>query len=222
MNAHFRAPQLQSLFAQGKLQEYARGESIGSTHEKDLILLVVRGYIKRYMIRNDGSLGVQIIYGPQDLFSLTRIYNLLLGQSLYKGPETYYYSAICDSAVLSLAPSVLQHGVEENPLLYKELFSEAGQHLKTCVHAIENSSLNNIGVRVAHQLVFLFNEFGEPTPDGARLCLTLTHQDVADMLGVTRAGVTLAIGQLRQKGLLLSDRTFVTPDLESLKKEAYS
>jgi len=222
MASEARAPRLKALFEQGKTLRYKRGETIGSTDEDSLILMVSEGYIKRYMIRNDGGLGLQILYGPQDVFSLTRIFRLLCNQSLYDGPETYYYAAQCDSIVFSVSGDDLLKAVRQDPFLYKELFAEAGQHLKACVHSIENISLHNVTARVAHQLVYLLQEFGQREGAGSELHITLTHQDIADMLGVTRASVTLAIGQLRAKGLLLPKRSFVTPNLDALAQQAYS
>lgn len=221
MNAPFRAPQLQALFASGKVLTCSRGEHIGSTNENSLILFVLQGYIKRYMIRNDGGTGIQIIYGPQDVFSLTRVFNVLLGQSLYDGPENYYYDALSGCTLFSLGVDAFAAGVRDNPHLYRELFSEAGHHLKACIQAIENTSLHTINTKVAHQLAYLFGEFGEKDWQGTRLRLALTHQDIADMLGVTRASVTLAINQLREKGLLLSERHLVTTDPASLARAAY-
>jgi CRP/FNR family cyclic AMP-dependent transcriptional regulator len=223
MKTSQRAPLLQALFSKGRLKHYARGESIGSTDDDDSIFLVVEGYTKRYMIRNDGALGVQIIYGPEDVFSLTHIFRLLLGQSLYDGPETYYYNAVCNTTLLLLPPDIFMAEVQNNPLLYRELLGESGHHLRACVHSIENMSIQTVRARVAHQLTYLFTEFGgQQQQHGTRLQLTLTHQDLADILGVTRASVSLAIGQLREKGLLLPVRSLTTPDLQALSEEAYS
>jgi len=222
MSTQSRAPLLQALFKKGKLGHFARAEAIGSTEDNNTISLILKGYIKRYMIRNDGTLGVQIIYGPEDVFSLTGVFQLLFGQSLYDGPETYYYSAISDTTVLSLTPDVFIAEVQRNPLLYKELLGEAGHHLHACVHSIENMSIHRVEARVAHQLSYLFTEFGKRNQRSTRLDLALTHQDLADILGVTRASVTLAIGQLRKKELLLPARNLAAPNLQALSEEAYS
>jgi CRP/FNR family transcriptional regulator, cyclic AMP receptor protein len=218
-----RAPNLQAVFTKGTIEHYARNETIGSTAEDNRLFLIVKGYVKRYMIRNDGALGVQIIYGPQDIFSLTRIFQLLFEQSLYDGPETFYYTTMSNVTALVLDTGPFAECIKTDPLLYRELFSEAGRHLKSCVHSIENISLHTVYPRVAHELVFMFREFGHSAgPAGSKLHVPLTHQDIADTLGVTRATVSLAIGKLREKGLLMPGRCFITPDLGALTDEAYS
>ncbi|HUS26655.1 MAG TPA: Crp/Fnr family transcriptional regulator [Nevskiaceae bacterium] len=222
MSLSVRSPGLHALFSQGTIKQYARGETIGSTDQQDILFMLVQGYVKRYMIRNDGALGVQIIYGPQDVFSLTRIFQLLLSQSLYDGPETYYYTAMSDVTVFTLNAVLLTDCMQTNPVLYRELFGEAGRHLKACVHSIENISLHAIYPRVAHELAFMLSEFGRSAGTGKKLPLNITHQDIADILGVTRATVSLAVGKLREKGLILPGRCFATPDLTALASEAYS
>ena len=183
--------------------------------------MVVKGYVKRYLILDNGSLGVQIIYGPQDMFSLTKTYDLLLGQSIYDGPEVYYYETMTDTQLYTLDAESFAQAVQKNPLLYKELFSEAGQHLKTCVHRIENISLGSTYVRVAHELLFCAKRFGIASPWGVKLTLPLTHQDIANIVGITRETVTKAIIRLRQDGLISDSRRISILDLKGLEQTAY-
>lgn len=217
-----RSPRLFKLFSKGKMLNFTKGESMYTTDEKDDIVLVLRGYIKRYLITNAGSLRVQIVYGPKDIFSLTKIYDVLLGQSLYSGPEVYFYEAMCNVRTLFLSSALLAETVKTDPLLYKELFAEAGQHLKACVHNIENVSFNNAYVRVAHKLLFFAREFGEVAPTGVRINVPITQQDLADMLNLSRETVSLETNNLRRKGLISGkrDKTIIS-DLEKLENEIY-
>lgn len=144
MQSEYRSPKLQALCATGKLERFEKGNVIGSTDSTEGLTFITRGYVKRYRITERGTLGVQIIYGPQDIFPFTRIYPLLLGQSLHDGPEVYYYQAMCQVEICCLSARQLESAVEADPLLYKELFAEAGQHLKTCVHAIENKTFDSL------------------------------------------------------------------------------
>lgn len=221
MTQFYRSPHLHSLFSAGKVAYYTKGQMVGSTEEKGQSMLVVKGYIKRYMISGDGSLGIQIVYGPQDLFSLTQIYRELLGQSLYDGPEVYYYQALCDVQLMYLHTETLVSAVADDMNLYKELFSEAGHHLKSCVHSLENMSFGNVYNRVSHQLVFFAREYGTMTPEGLQIDIPLIHQDIADILQTTRESVTRAMVGLRDKGILQPGRHIIITDLDRLIAEAY-
>ena len=222
MDVSTRSPHLYALMSKGKLIRLKKGAQVGSTGEGHDFMMVVKGYVKRYMILSDGSIGVQIIYGEHDVFSFTKAYRKLLGQSIYDGPETYYYKTMTDTNLLAIDLELLKEAVQNEPVLYQELFSEAGAHLKTCVHIIENISLGNSYARVAHQLHFMAGEYGEKTSAGVKLKIPVTHQDMADILGTTRETVTLAMMKLRDKGLLGNSRHMVVTSMKRLAKEAYA
>lgn len=207
--------------AKGQPTRFSKGQSVGSTSEGHKIIYVLNGYIKRYFVTRSGSIGVQIIYGPQDVFSFTKMYRELLNQSLYEGNETFYYEAMTDVSALTLDIAALKDALNDDPILYKELFAEAGYHLKTCVHRIENISIGNTYARVAHQLLFAASESGKQTPEGIIIQSPHTHQDLADILGITRATVTLAINKLRQRGVLANSRDLIITSLDKLSEEVY-
>jgi CRP/FNR family transcriptional regulator len=152
---------------------------------------------------------------------LTRVYYLLLDQSLYDGGEQFYYSAIGDVEVLAIHPDTLDTAIEHDPLIYKDLFSEAGHHLHTCVSNLENMAMDSTLQRVAHQLLFLAKKFGIPTEAGTSIQVPLTHQDIADILGVTRETVTRAMTTLRNQQLIQTGEHIVVCDQERLAAAAY-
>jgi CRP-like cAMP-binding protein len=222
MNSDHRSPKLQNLFLSGKSIAFAKGDMIASTDESDTIMMLQEGFIKRYMISNSGNLGVQIVYGPQDVFLLARAFRLLLQQSLYDGPEVYYYQAMADGNMLILDSKIFVQAVEAEIELYKELFSEVGRHLKASIQSIECMSLINVYAQVAHQLLFFAREFGEPEKRGTAITVPLTHQDIANLIGSTRETVTRTIGKLKRLGILAGDKRMVVTDIDRLAKEAYS
>lgn len=70
--------------------------------------------------------------------------------------------------------------------------------------------------RVEHRLLMkltqLADRFGRATPQGMRLDLRLTHQQLADMVGAVRESVTIAMGRLAANGdLTVDNRTIWIP-----------
>lgn len=217
-----RAPILYDLCKQGTLQHFRKGEQVFSRENKTDLMFMFQGYVKRYLVSEKGALGVQIIYGPEDIFSLTNLYRQLLDQSIYDGRETYYYRAITDADVYTLNMESFKKAAGANLALYQELFAEAGHHLKTCVHNLENMSLPNVHARLAHQLLFFAREFGEETPYGTKLLVKLTQQDIADVLIMARETVSKGIAQLREKGIVQTSPDFIIRDMAALEAEIYS
>lgn len=218
-----RSPGLQAIFKSGTLLRYYKGATVANTGDGDVIMYAESGYIKRQMISNDGNFYVQIIYGPQDIFSLTRIYQLLLNQEIYDGQEVYYYQALTEAHLYSLDRRSLIKAVESDPVIYKELFSEAGQHLRASVKSLENLGLGTVIARVAHQLAYLAKRFGQPLDDGSiEIQIPLTHHDLASLLSVARESVSRALIRLRMRDLVIDkNQQFIIKNIEELTALAH-
>lgn len=64
--------------------------------------------------------------------------------------------------------------------------------------------------RVLRKLQQLALRWGRVTPDGIRLNLRLTHQELANMVGAVRETVTLAMGRLQEQGDIHVENRTVT------------
>lgn len=212
----------QLLKTAGKFRQYSRGEVIQSTDEQTDFNLILSGYVKRYLIVKDGSLGIEAIYGPGDVFSLTLIYKELLNQSIYEGPETYYFEALDNCETYSMHITPLKQYVSENPGLYKDLLAESGKRIKTFIEGLENIAMGVAYNRIVHLLLYYAQQFGEETTVGTQIKLPLTHYDLASILNVTRETVTANIIKLRDKQLIKTGRNIIVLDITGLKAEAYS
>ncbi len=218
-----RSPLLHSILTSGRRFKVSKGQALPSSDERQDVILIIKGAVKRYLITNDGSLGVQIVYGSGDVFPLTLVFRELLGQHLYKGPEVYHYQAICDTYIYTLSPEEFIAKVKDNPLIYRDLFSEAGQHLSATIHHLENIALSNTYKKVAHILLYFATKFAKKNLRGTKITLPLTQQDVADIVGATRETVSISMTELKKKRLIkTSGRYIVIPDIVKLREEAYS
>jgi CRP/FNR family cyclic AMP-dependent transcriptional regulator len=216
------ANKLHTLLRSGRLQKVPKGQVFQSTDEKESITLVHKGYIKRYLITSEGNESIQIIYGPGFVFPLTPIYKLLLDQSIYSGPETFYYEAMCDTQLYTITREVLMANVEKEPLLYRDLLQVSGTRLNEYVHSLENIAMGSAYGRVAHQLLFYTHYFGEKTAKGTRIAIPLTQQSLANVLNITRETTSVSMGKLREKGLIEGAKTIVVPDIDALENEVYN
>jgi len=213
---------LHNLLKSGREYKLPKKQILQSSIDRPIINLVKSGFIKRYSITNDGAIGVQITYGPGDVFPLTLVYKTLFNQPLYNGPEVFYYETMSDTEVYSIDTSTLQEAVKANPKLYADLMQESGRHLLSCVHSLENLSLRSSYKRVAHQLTFFSREFGKKTSKGIIIEAPLTHQDIADILSLTRETVSTSVIKLRKGGFIKTDKSILVPDLAKLEAEAFS
>jgi CRP-like cAMP-binding protein len=213
---------LQFLFRDAKSHLIHKGEVIHSSDQPPMLSRLLSGYVKRYFISHNGSLGVQAIYGPGDIFPLTVVFKSLFDQDIYQGPETYYYESMSELKLQSISGGGLREKVESKPVLNRVLLQHAGRRFHSNIQFLENLRLHGAYCKTAHQLAYFGIRFGENQPDGTSISLPLTHQDLADVIGTTRETVTAAIIKLRDKKIIRTGPHILILDFEKLVAEAYS
>jgi len=92
-----------------------------------------------------------------------------------------------------------------------------GSHVEVCMHTAQQLSekyqaaqrdLRSLGlslttsVRLARLLLHWCAGRGEPTPQGVRITLLLTHEEVAQMIGTTRETVTRIFSSFKRRRLI--------------------
>jgi CRP-like cAMP-binding protein len=209
------------LLMNGKHHRLPKGQVLYVTADTMLLNVVKTGYIKRYLITNDGDHSMQAIYGPGDIFPLTPVFKAIFNKDIYRGPEVYYYEAMTDANVYSINQTTLLENLEKDTMLYKDLLNVSGVRLQSNIERLENMSLRVAQRRIAHLLVHLVDKFGEKTEHGTKILVPLTHQNIADLLDITRETVNRRIVRLEEKGLIITGKNIVVPDIEKLRREAH-
>lgn len=215
-------PGLSAMLLKGRQYKIPKGQIIQSTDDRRVFNLITKGFVKRYLISNEGSYGVQVIYGIGDIFPITLAFSALFKREINEGPETYYYEAMTEVELYTLDESDLVNAVQENPLLYRDLFAICGNRLHSTLQGLENLTLKTSYQRVAHELLYMAKTFGDKRAGGMTIAVPLTHQDIADILSLTRETVSTAMVQLRKKGLIKTGKNIVIPSLDKLEAEAFS
>ncbi len=212
---------LSKLLYHKQPHRFQRGDTISSSDNFEHFWLIKSGYVKRFEIMNDGTICVQIYFGPGDGFSLIYIYELLFNKHVYTGPETYYYEAINDVEAWQISGDELISLCNDTPELNRDLLSLAGNHFLSNIQLLENKGLHDAHSQVAHQLLFLAKRFGVQTKEGIKISIPLTQQDIADVVGLTRESVSTAIQKLRHEGLVTEGRTLVITDMDALHQTVF-
>lgn len=215
-------PGLSAVLLKGRQYKIPKGQIIQSTDDRRVFNLVANGYVKRYLISNEGTYGVQVVYGPGDIFPITLAFSALFSRDINEGPETYYYEAMTEIELYTLDESDVVKAVEKDPILYRDLFAICGNRLHSTLQGLENLTLKTSYQRVAHELLYMAKKFGEKKAGGTEIVVPLTHQDIADILSLTRETVSTAMVQLRKKKLINTGKGIVVPDIEKLADEAFN
>jgi CRP/FNR family transcriptional regulator len=199
-----------------------KGEVIDTTEHIGRFYLVDKGYIKRYLITNSGNIDIQSFYGPGYFFSLTTAFSGFFGKdAIYSGPEVYYYEAMTDADLCYIDIDQVVELTKTNPLLYREMLALCARRIEANIWQIENRSLRNFHRRVAHELCYFAEAFGEKKGQGVKLKIPLTQQDLADTLSTTRETISISMSELKKKGLVKAGRYMFIPNQKKLQDEAF-
>lgn len=72
--------------------------------------------------------------------------------------------------------------------------------LRNCWDTIQLLNFNNASQRTKMLFLMLSDEYGEKSPEGTTLKIKLTHQDIAEMTGMTRESVTRILDKWKNSG----------------------
>ncbi|QUY40402.1 Crp/Fnr family transcriptional regulator (plasmid) [Acaryochloris sp. 'Moss Beach'] len=117
--------------------------------------------------------------------------------------DPYEAIALTDVALLRLN----QIEVENSPSLAQEILQQITRRLQTTEALLVVMHHNSVSCRLQALLLLLTKEIGEQTPEGIRLGVRLSHQQLADLVGTTRVTVTKTLKSLRKTGWLSLDPT---------------
>jgi CRP/FNR family transcriptional regulator len=220
MKIDYSSEQLRTFMMSGKLYYFPKHKVIQSTDLGLVLGLIKSGYVQRYLITPNGAESNQGIYGPGDFFPLTLAQSILLNQYIYIGIETYLYKTMTNAQIYYVYNDAFINFVKKNPIIYRALLIEAGERLRVSIQRVENMSLGNSYLRLAHQLVFYARIFGIEIPQGIKIILPLTHLNLSEILNISRETVSLAMIQLKNKGLIIKQgRSIIVPDIDKLESE---
>jgi CRP-like cAMP-binding protein len=115
------------------------------------------------------------------------------------------YNAVALSSVEAYRLSM--RDIDRSPRLGQALFAQTNRRLQQAEAMLALLGQRRVEERLKQFLQFLGDEIGQPTSQGTRITIRLTHQHLANALGTTRVTVTRLLNQLRQDNWLSIDPT---------------
>lgn len=113
----------------------------------------------------------------------------------------YQAIALSDVDLMSLTLAELQ----QYPTLMQEVFQHLTRRLRQAEAMLAMAGYRRVEDRLRQFLLLLKMEVGQPSAEGTRISVRLTHQHLASAIGTTRVTVTRLLGKLREEGWLKLD-----------------
>ncbi|MBZ5713955.1 Crp/Fnr family transcriptional regulator [Nannocystis pusilla] len=152
------------------------------------------------------------LYGPTEVF----------GEScLWSSAPRDDTAVTATSVLLSRIPRALLRAVLDAHGRIEQRLSElAVVRRDATIRRLAAALTSSVRARLAGQLLELA-EHGRDTPDGRELAFSLTHHELAALIGTTRESVSLELGRLERSRLLIRrGRRILLRDLRRLLAQA--
>jgi len=175
-------------FSQNRsIYKHCKGETI--TLNPSEIFYVCQGLVKLSTFCETGEEVLTGLAGEKMVFgsSLTSL-------------QTYQATALVDVELVSIDVAEM-----EFPTLSHALLPKINQRLRQTESFLAISGRQRVQDRLYYLLLLLKQEIGQPVPQGTRLSVRLTHEELASACCTTRVTITRLIGKLQQEGVISFD-----------------
>jgi CRP-like cAMP-binding protein len=182
---------LEELYRGRTLHPYKSGQAIRML--PDEILIVCRGVVQLGTLYDSGDEALLGLACPSMPFGLPLSFI-----------RPYQAAALTDVDLMRLTMTE----IEQSPMLAQGIFRHLTRRLQQTEAVLAMVGYRRVEDRLRHLLLLLKQEVGQPaTPNGTRLGVRLTHQQLANAIGTTRVTVTRLLSQLQEEGWLVVDST---------------
>jgi PAS domain S-box-containing protein len=170
------------------VHQHSKGETI-------LLNPLVIWYVSQGLVK----LSTYCETGEEVLIGLATA-GMVFGSSL-TSLNIYQATAFSDVKLVSIYAAE----IEASPNLSHTLLPKINQRLRQTESFLVISGRRRVQERLHYLLELLKREVGETVPEGTRLSVRFTHEDIASACCTTRVTITRLIGKLQEEGIISFD-----------------
>lgn len=205
---------LNNFFSKFKKLSFKKGETLLRPGEKPAgVFYLKKGYARLYSLSKNAQELTFIIYRPEDFFPT--IWPI-------QGPPLRYYTEALTNMEVYLAPKdEFQKFIKENNEVLFEITNRILTRFAGLLLRMEYSIFGTAYNKVAAIILICAERFGIVEKKDILIQVPLTHQDIANLLGVARETVSIEMEKLQEKSLIdHSGKYLVIKNIQKLKEES--
>lgn len=200
---HLRPEERRRLAASAQIQRYPRGATIFQKGDAgSSMMAVIRGRVKISTWSNEGRELVLNIIDQGGVFGEIAV--------LDGRPRTADAIALDETDLLVLERSQLLPFLTGNPEALARLLEVLCQRLRQTSEHLEDAMLREAPSRLARGLLRLAETFGRPVPDGIRLNIKLSQQQIGSLVGASRESINKHLNDWQRAGHLTLEGGSIT------------
>ncbi|RKL69242.1 cAMP-binding protein [Salipaludibacillus neizhouensis] len=160
----------------------------------EVLFILKKGQVRLYRINSSGKQFTTDILLDGNIFGETE--NLMLSDQ-----ETYA-EAMTDCNLCTMNKEKFEDFIASHPPAALKLIEILSNRLKEIYEISEKIALGSVRYRSLFLLMKMSEKSGLREKEWQSIRMTLTHEDIATMVGSTRETITLLMSKLRKEGLV--------------------
>jgi CRP-like cAMP-binding protein len=202
------------LAAAATVQRFHKGEAVFRQDDaaRDFFTLV-RGRVKVYKVMPNGRVVILEILGPGDPVGAVAVYEELKYPATAEAMEEIVCIRIPKEPFFQLLAS--------RPSLARGLLKAMTHRIVVLANRFAEHSAGKVETRFSRLFLKLAGEMGQPRDDGLFIPMTLSRQELADLMGTTVETAIRIMSRWSKTGVVETDKDgFLVTDQEALERIA--
>lgn len=199
--------QVKFISEQVHAKEYEKRQVILEPEDHDKVFILKSGRVEIYQLTLDGKKIIIDTLGPGNVF----------GDLGVEGESENFAEATVDSFVCVMNKEEFFEMVSANQqianVLVRELFSKITESEKQ-VAALAS---DNLATKIKNLLLRLAKKHGEKVGEKVVISTKFTHEELADMIGISRTTMTKMLNKLERQGVIKRQGKIISFDSQELE-----
>ncbi|MGD8814412.1 MAG: cobalamin-dependent protein [Anaerolineales bacterium] len=182
----------------GRLTRYVKGSMLYWQGDPVADILVVRsGAIKIFSISRNGKAHTYAIAGI----------GAMLGASEYLLSKNHEYltEAIEDTEIIAIPLDTFDQLLASDPAFSAIVMKKLARGMSFLAEKVRDLSFLDVQQRLKHSLIDLADRHGIEVENGVKIDLSITHEQIGEMVAANRTTITAFLNELRKRGYLWKD-----------------
>jgi CRP/FNR family transcriptional regulator len=158
------------------------------------IFYLTEGYVRMYRLLEDGKELTITIFKPDSFFPLFL--------ALDNVENTYYFEAFTNCVVKKIATGEMIRFMTSNQEVLLDFTRRTSRGMQGILENLQYQLFGTVTQRTVSTLVMLANRFGTKKGVGMHILLPISHQDIANFVGVARESISIEMKRLEKRALI--------------------
>ena len=185
----------QALLSMGRTYSFTKDQYIFQAHNPGKsIYLLIGGHAKVFHVSETGKEVILWFCLPGEVFGLAECLN--------GGLRKVYAQACSHATVIAIPENEFNQFLSSNSNLAIELIQLLSNRLRILSNTLLSVSTDDAESKIKHVINRLAQCYGTRHNNEIEINFTITHQEIGDMIGVSRQTVTTIINNLKKQNIL--------------------